>query len=130
PLYISVSAIGPATSQFEPMQGAGLTSGGATTHLVVSEALTGGASASDEFIELYNPSADALPLEGLELVYVSASGATVTRKAAWAAGAPLVPSGAHWLVANAAGLYAPLADTSYANGLAATGGSVALRIRG
>src|SRR5205823_1902683 len=30
----------------------------------------------------------------------------------------------------AAGLYAPMADTTYANGLAATGGSVALRILG
>src|SRR5207302_258264 len=65
-----------------------------------------------------------------ELIYVSASGATVTRKAAWAAGAPSVPPGAHWLVANSAGLYGPIADTTYANGLAATGGSVALRIQG
>ena len=51
-------------------------------HLVVSEVMTGGTSASDEFIELYNPTAGELPLEGLELVYVTATGATVTRKAA------------------------------------------------
>src|SRR5439155_23948799 len=119
-------------AQFEPMEGAGGAASDADTltHLVVSELVTGGASASDEFVEVYNPSPDALPLEGLELVYVSASGATVTRKAAWTVGAPLMPPGAHWLVANTAGLYAPMADATYANGLAATGGSIALRIQG
>ncbi|MGZ6213853.1 MAG: lamin tail domain-containing protein [Candidatus Limnocylindria bacterium] len=99
----------------------------ASGHLAVSEVMTGGASASDEFVELYNPTATTLPLEGLEVVYVTATGATVTRKASWAAGAAGVPAGAHLLVANGAGIFAGLADLSYANGLAATGGSVALR---
>lgn len=99
-------------------------------HLVISEVATGGASASDEFVEIYNPSATQLPLEGLELIYVSATGATVTRKAAWAAGAPGVPPGAHVLVANADGAFAAIGDVTYANGLAATGGSVAIRIQG
>src|SRR5207247_10427643 len=88
-----------------------------TGHLVVSEVMTGGASASDEFIELYNPTSGALPLEGLEVVYVSASGATVTRKAAWAAGAPSLLALNHLLIANDAGIFLPLADSSYANGL-------------
>jgi hypothetical protein len=99
-------------------------------HLVVSEVMTGAASASDEFIELYNPTPAALPLEGLEIVYVTASGATVTRKAAWPAGEPALVSGGHLLVANEAGAFAAIADVTYANGLAATGGSVALRIIG
>jgi len=99
-------------------------------HLVVSEVMTGGASASDEFIEVYNPSATTLPLEGLEVVYVTASGATVTRKASWATGAPGIPPGAHVLVANGAGVFGGLADVAYVNGLAATGGSVALRVVG
>ncbi|HJP72273.1 MAG TPA: lamin tail domain-containing protein [Candidatus Limnocylindria bacterium] len=103
---------------------------GAPDHLVVSEIVTGGASASDEMIELYNPTAASLPLEGLELIYVSSSGATVTRRAAWSVGAPGVPSGAHVLVANEAGIYASVADAVYATGMAATGGSVALRISG
>lgn len=103
---------------------------GADAHLLVSEVMAGGASASDEFVELYNPGAEPLPLEGLELVYVSASGATVSRKAEWAAGAASVPPGAHLLIANAAGVFASIADVTYANGLAATGGSVALRIQG
>jgi hypothetical protein len=99
-------------------------------HLVVSEVMTGGASASDEFIELYNPAATALPLEGLELVYVTATGATVSRRAAWSAEAPSVEPGRHVLVANGSGIFAPIADVVYATGMAATGGSVALRIQG
>jgi hypothetical protein len=99
-------------------------------HLVVSEVMTGGTSASDEFIELYNPTAADLPLEGLEIIYASASGATVTRKATWAVGEPTLPAGGHVLVANDAGAFAAVADATYANGLAATGGSVALRIVG
>jgi hypothetical protein len=109
-----------------PVPFAGVTTG----HLVVSELMTGGASASDEFIELYNPTAATLPLEGLEVVYVTASGATVTRKAAWSTGAPGVPGGAHLLIANGAGVFAAIGDATYASGLAATGGSVALRVQG
>jgi uncharacterized protein YdeI (BOF family) len=103
---------------------------GAVDHLVVSEVVTGGASASDEFIELHNPTAAALPLEGLEVIYATASGATVTRRAAWELGAPIVPPGGHVLIANEAGLYASIADATYSSGMAATGGSVAIRIFG
>jgi hypothetical protein len=99
-------------------------------HLLVSEIVTGGTSASDELIELYNPTAAALPLEGLELIYVSSTGTTISRRAAWATGAPSVPSGGHVLVANSAGVFAAIADATYATGMAATGGSVALRILG
>ena len=101
-----------------------------TGHLLVSEVMTGGASASDEFIELYNPASTALPLEGLEVVYVTASGATVTRKASWPAGTPGMAPRTHLLLANGAGIFGSLADAAYANGLAATGGSVALRVIG
>jgi hypothetical protein len=107
--------------------------GGATLasagQVVVSEVMTGGASASDEFVELYNPSAVPTSLDGLELVYVTGSGATVTRKALWATGAEIGPGG-HVLVANEAGMFAGIADVTYANGLAATGGSMAVRIVG
>ena len=102
----------------------------ATDHLVISEVVTGGASASDELIELYNPAVVAMPLEGLEVVYVSASGLTVSRRAAWELGAPEVPPGGHILVANELGIYATVADATYASGMAATGGSVALRVIG
>ncbi|MBA2265759.1 MAG: hypothetical protein H0W17_05125 [Chloroflexi bacterium] len=106
------------------------TSASGVDHLVVSEVMTGGASASDEMIEIYNPSAAPLPLQGLELVYVTASGATVSRRAAWDLGAPEVPPGGHILVANELGVFAPIADALYASGMAATGGSVAIRIQG
>jgi hypothetical protein len=99
-------------------------------HVLISEVMTGGSSASDEFAELYNPGDVALGLDGLELIYVSASGATVTRKAAWATSAAPIQPGAHLLIANEAGAFAPIADVTYANGLAATGGSLALRVQG
>jgi hypothetical protein len=133
---LSMLVLGLATSQAVALPLADEVGGGAaqlastTGHLVISEVMTGGASASDELIELYNPSTADLPLEGLEIVYVTASGATVTRKASWATGAGGVPPGAHVLIANEAGIFGGLADVAYANGLAATGGSVALRVIG
>ncbi|MGH2457024.1 MAG: lamin tail domain-containing protein, partial [Candidatus Limnocylindria bacterium] len=102
----------------------------ASVHPLVSEVMTGGGSASDEFIEIYNPGLEPLPLDGLEVVYVTASGATVTRKASWALGAPALEPGAHLLIANEAGVHGSVADVTYANGLAATGGSVAIRLIG
>ncbi len=99
-------------------------------HLVISELETGGASASDEFVELYNPTIAAMPLEGLELIYVTSTGTTVTRKASWPLGAPTIPPGGHYLVTNDAGVYAAIGDATYASGVAATGGTWALRIQG
>ena len=53
--------------------------------LIVSEVQTGGASASDEFAELANAGPLAVDLNGLEVVYATSTGSTVTRKAAWTA---------------------------------------------
>ncbi|MDQ6682864.1 MAG: lamin tail domain-containing protein, partial [Chloroflexota bacterium] len=100
-------------------------------HLVISELLTGAASASDEFVEIFNPTARDLALDGLELVYATASGSSLTRKVGWpTSGAAVVPPGRHLLVANQAGSFASIADQLYAGGLAATGGSIALRVAG
>ena len=49
--------------------------------LVLSEVQTGGASASDEFVEVANQGAAPVDLLGLEVVYATSSGSTVTRKA-------------------------------------------------
>ena len=62
--------------------------------LVVSEVQTGGTSASDEFVEVANQGAAAVDLGGLELVYVTASGTTITRKATWAS--PAIRAGEPW----------------------------------
>jgi hypothetical protein len=51
-----------------------------TATLLVSEVQTGGASASDEFIELTNAGASTADLAGLEVVYVTSTGGTITRK--------------------------------------------------
>jgi uncharacterized protein YdeI (BOF family) len=109
---------------------AGLAAAGATAppsgDLVLAEVMTGGVSASDEYIELANAGSADADLGGCELVYVTASGSTVTRKASFAAPLILTP-GQHLLVANAAGIYGPLADATYTGGLAADGGVVVLR---
>lgn len=98
--------------------------------LVISEVMTGGVSASDEFIEIHNPTTEEIGLDGLELVYVSATGTTISRRASWDAGAPSVRAGGHLLVAHAAGIHGAIADATYESGIAAAGGSVALRQQG
>ena len=100
-----------------------------TSTLLVSEVVTGGTSASDEFVELVNAGAAAVDLAGLEIVYATSSGSTVTQKASWTGSRPLLP-GQHLLIANAAGSYGTLGDATYTGGLAATGGAVALRVVG
>ncbi|HXG26171.1 MAG TPA: lamin tail domain-containing protein, partial [Candidatus Binatia bacterium] len=97
--------------------------------LLVSEVQTGGASASDEFAEVTNAGPTSVDLNGLELVYVTSTGGTVTRKASWSAATILEP-GRHLLVANGSGAYASVADAVYSGGFAATGGSIVLRVLG
>jgi hypothetical protein len=90
--------------------------------------VTGGASASDEFVEIYNASAQTIDLAGLEIVYATSTGSTVTRKQTWTA-FPLAPH-AHVLLANSAGVHAAAADGLYSGGFGATGGSLILRAVG
>src|SRR6476469_4984934 len=97
-----------------------------TSTLVVSEVQTGGASASDEFAEISNAGAVAVDLTGLEVVYATSTGSTVTRKASWTAATILEP-GRHLLIANSSGVFAPVADATYSGGFAATGGAIVLR---
>ena len=63
----------------------------AAVDAVVSEIQTGGASASDEFAEITNVGAVAVDLAGLEVVYVTSTGGTVTRKATWTTAVRLHP---------------------------------------
>ena len=97
-----------------------------STDLVIAAVVTGGVSASDEYVEIYNAGSVSIDLGGCQLDYVTASGATTTRKVVFASPLPLV-AGQHLLVANSAGAYGPLADATYAGGLAGDGGSLVLR---
>src|SRR6187549_4140984 len=91
-----------------------------STGLLVSEVVTGGASASDEFVEIYNASNVDQELGGLEVVYVTSSGSTVSRKQTWTS--LLLGARRHLLIANSAGKWASGADGLYSSGFAATGG--------
>lgn len=97
-----------------------------TSTLLVSEIQTGGSSASDEFAEITNVGAGSVDLAGLEIVYATSTGSTVTRKASWTSSVLLEP-GRHLFIANSAGIYAGLADATYSGGFAATGGAIVLR---
>ena len=101
----------------------------ASTTLLVAEVMTGGASASDEFIEIVNVGATVADLQDVELVYASGAATSATRKVAWTAARPLQP-GQHLLAANATGIFAADADATWSSGIAATGGAVALRVIG
>lgn len=115
---VSMPAVAPAAAV-----------GWSPSTLVVSEVKTGGASASDEFVELANAGAAAVDLAGLEIAYVTSTGGTVTRKAAWATTTILEP-GRHLLLANGSGAHAGTADVVYSGGLAASGGTIVLRAVG
>ena len=82
--------------------------------ILVGEVVTGGAAGSDEFFEIYNGGDLPVQLDGLEVVYVTATGSTVTTKHRWT-NRQLRP-GRHLLVANADGLFAGLADHTYTGG--------------
>ena len=79
-------------------------------------------------MELYGRGPLAADLGALELLYVTATGGTVTRKATFP-GRILAP-GERLLLANAAGAWAGIADATWTGGLAATGGTIALRVIG
>ncbi len=94
--------------------------------LVVAEVVTGGATASDEYVELANAGADPVDLAGLEIAYATSAGTTVTKKVGWASSLVMLP-GQHLLLANGSGAFAAGADAVYTGGLAATGGAIVLR---
>src|SRR5439155_1776164 len=128
-LVFGISAIALASSGAPASQAASSVAWPISTGLLLAEVVTGGASASDEYVEITNGGSVDADLGGIELVYITSSGATVTRKATWSSPRPLGP-GQHLLVANVLGVYAPTADASYSGGLAATGGALALRVVG
>jgi lamin tail-like protein len=126
-VVLSVGGVAFATTLELPVEPAAVAWPPAT--LLVSEVQTGGASASDEFAEITNAGPSTVDLAGLEIVYATSSGSTVTRKASWSTSLLLAP-GHHLLIANSLGVYAALADATYSGGFAATGGAIVLRAIG
>ncbi|HJP87532.1 MAG TPA: lamin tail domain-containing protein [Candidatus Limnocylindrales bacterium] len=125
-LFIVLSVAGVAFAAAAPAASPLAAVGWPTSTLLISELQTGGASASDEFVEITNVGAAPVDLAGLELVYVTSTGGTITRKASWSA-STLLGVGGHLFVANTSGIYAGLADATYSGGFAATGGAIVLR---
>ena len=56
------------------------------THVVVSELQTAGVSATDEFVELYNPTAAPVDISGWKLQYKSDTGVSYSTKLTISAG--------------------------------------------
>ena len=123
------AAAWPPPSRSLPMEAVAAVGWPPSAGLLVAEVVTGGVSASDEFVELVNAGPVPVDLAGLEVAYATSSGATVTRKAAWTASLVVQP-GRHVLLANALGAFATDADATYSGGLAATGGAIVLRAIG
>jgi hypothetical protein len=125
-VVLSLSGAAVAAPNPESAQPAASVAWPASTALLLAEVQTGGASASDEFAEITNASAVPVDLVGLEVVYATSTGGTVTRKASWPASLVLEP-GRHLLIANTSGVFASIADATYSGGFAATGGALVLR---
>jgi hypothetical protein len=98
-------------------------------HPVVNEIMTGSTgSASDEFIELFNPCPSAVDVSGWKLVYRSQNnnnGGADTSLHTFAAGTSIAANG--YLVGVNAALTTRAHDFTYTGGLSAKGGAVALR---
>ena len=91
----------------------------------INEVQTGGTTALDEFIELYNTCPDrAFDLTGYALVYRSATGTTDSPRVSFTSGG--FTAGKPYFVCANSG-YAGTADATYTDGLAAAGGGLALR---
>ncbi|MGZ6339875.1 MAG: hypothetical protein ACXWNG_05870, partial [Candidatus Limnocylindrales bacterium] len=112
---VSLLAGGAGAPSSPPLLPAAAVAWPPSTGLLIAEVVTGGTSASDEYLEVANASVAPLDLVGLEVVYVTSSGATVTRKASWNASRPLEP-GQRLLIANVLGVHAAGADATYSGG--------------
>ncbi len=106
---------------------AGAANGNRVCAVKINEVQTGGSSALDEFVELYNTCPDdPLDLTGYSLVYRAAAGTTDFVRVSFTGGG--FPAGKPYFVCANAG-YAGPADAHYTDGLAEAGGGLALRDR-
>ncbi len=110
-------------------------SSGSATNVVISEFRTRGPDgANDEFIELYNPTANAINISGWKISASSSTGATKTTKATIPS-STLLQSGQYYLVVNnnSSGGYSIASVTgnlSYTSSIADDGGIALLKSDG
>ena len=93
-----------------------------TKPVVINEIQTGGTTASDEFVELYNANNCAIDLTGYTLMYEAATGTTPSTLVTLAATIP-----AHGFLVYAGSGFTGTANGTWSGGLASTGGAVALQ---
>jgi len=94
--------------------------------LLLSEILTGGATAVDEYVRIEASGALPIDVDDIELVYVSASGLTTRRLVSLATAGRLMP-GDSLLLAHALGQFSASARLTWSEGIASSGGVLQLR---
>jgi hypothetical protein len=113
-LYVAIFALALI---FLPLQAHAVSS----TVLITELQVGSDTSASDEFVELYNPSDMAIDISGWLVYYKSATGKTWTKKATVPAGTVLQPK-QYWVISSE-----PDGDSTLNSGFAQTSGNVQLR---
>lgn len=101
------------------------------THVVINEVYGGGGNSGstykNDFIELYNPTASAVSLDGWSVQYASSGGTSWTNKTSLAGS---IAAGGHYLVQESAGTGGttalPTPDATGAIGMSGSAGKVAL----
>lgn len=94
-------------------------------HIVISEVQIAGVGATNDFIELYNPTGSSVDLNGFRLVKRTATGSADTSIKAWSS-ETVVPANSYYLWANSGWTPAVEADASTAATIAVNNG-IALR---
>ncbi len=98
-------------------------------NFVVSQFQVGGATATDEFIEIHNTSTSTADLNGYNLVYRSAAGVNDVAMIAWTT-STTIPAGGYYLVATSTYTGATTSNINYNTAtvsMSATGGGIAIR---
>ncbi len=94
--------------------------------LLVSEVLTGGTTAVDEYVRIEASGGLPVELRDVELMYTSASGLTTRRLVSLATAGSLAP-GDSLLLAHALGSFGPSAQLTWSDGIASSGGVLQIR---
>lgn len=119
---ISVFTLAMLAFQFVPLQAVEA----ASTTVVINEVKTGGATAEDEFIELFNAGESAVSLENYKIAYKSATGSGWLTKVNFTP-ANVIPAKGYLLIAGDGYSEAVLADIEDSLSLAVAGGHLALK---